>query len=285
MKTDSIFYRIFQQYPRSFFELLNLPLTEADQYQFTNLEVKQLAFRLDGLFFPSTDNPSQPFYLTEVQFQPDDDLYYRIFAELFLYLRQYQPPYPWRVVVIYPNRNTEREKSQHFSQILNSEAVTRIYLDELEGENGLGVGIIKLVVASESVAIESAQQLIEQAQQILPPAPLRRDIIDLIETIVVYKLPQASREEIARMLGLTDLKQTRFYQEAFTEGLQEGRLEGLQEGLQEGRQEGLQEGREEITRNIVLRLNNLGYASEAIAEILGLPVDEILPILEDSNKG
>ena len=281
MKTDSIFYRIFQQYPRSFFELLNLPLTEADQYQFTNLEVKQLAFRLDGLFFPSTDNPSQPFYLTEVQFQPDDDLYYRIFAELFLYLRQYQPPYPWRVVVIYPNRNTEREKSQHFSQILNSEAVTRIYLDELEGENGLGVGIIKLVVASESVAIESAQQLIEQAQQILPPAPLRRDIIDLIETIVVYKLPQASREEIARMLGLTDLKQTRFYQEAFTEGLQEGRLEGRQEGRLEGRLE----GREEITRNIVLRLNNLGYASEAIAEILGLPVDEILPILEDSNKG
>ncbi len=273
MKTDSIFYRIFQQYPRSFFELLNLPLTEADQYQFTNLEVKQLAFRLDGLFFPSTDNPSQPFYLTEVQFQPDDDLYYRIFAELFLYLRQYQPPYPWRVVVIYPNRNTEREKSQHFSQILNSEAVTRIYLDELEGENGLGVGIIKLVVASESVAIESAQQLIEQAQQILPPAPLRRDIIDLIETIVVYKLPQASREEIARMLGLTDLKQTRFYQEAFTEG------------LQEGRQEGRLEGREEITRNIVLRLNNLGYASEAIAEILGLPIDEILPILEDSNEG
>ncbi|CDM94442.1 hypothetical protein HFV01_17175 [Limnospira fusiformis SAG 85.79] len=30
--------------------------------------------------------------------------------------------------------------------------------------------------------------------------------------IVVYKLPQASRHEIARMLGLTDLKQTRFYQ-------------------------------------------------------------------------
>ncbi len=87
------------------------------------------------------------------------------------------------------------------------------------------------------------------------------------------------------MLGLTDLKQTRFYQEAFTEGLQEGRLEGRQEGRQEGRLEGRQEGREEITRNIVLRLNNLGYASEAIAEILGLPVDEILPILEDSNEG
>ncbi|MCW6039055.1 Rpn family recombination-promoting nuclease/putative transposase, partial [Spirulina subsalsa FACHB-351] len=33
MKTDSIFYRIFQQYPRSFFELLNRPPTEANDYQ------------------------------------------------------------------------------------------------------------------------------------------------------------------------------------------------------------------------------------------------------------
>lgn len=36
----------------------------------------------------------------------------------------------------------------------------------------------------------------------------------------------------------TDLKQTMFYQEAFTEGKTEGRQEGRQEGHQEGRQEG-----------------------------------------------
>ncbi|WP_410223080.1 DUF2887 domain-containing protein, partial [Limnospira platensis] len=36
MKTDSIFYRIFQQYPRSFFELLNRPPEESDRYQFTS---------------------------------------------------------------------------------------------------------------------------------------------------------------------------------------------------------------------------------------------------------
>jgi predicted transposase YdaD len=42
----------------------------------------------------------------------------------------------------------------------------------------------------------------------------------LIETIVVYKFPQLSRKEIERMLGLSDLKQTRVYQAALQEGRQ-----------------------------------------------------------------
>jgi predicted transposase/invertase (TIGR01784 family) len=268
VKTDSLFYRIFQQYPRSFFELLNRPAEESDRYQFTSVEVKQLAFRLDGLFLPTTEDRDQPFYLAEVQFQPDDNLYYRIFAELFLYLRQYQPPHPWRVVVIYPNRGVEREQSLHFNLLLNSEAVTRIYLDELEDENALGVGIIKLVVESESAAIASARRLLEQAEQTLPPVSIRRDIIDIIETIVVYKLPELSREEIAQMLGLTDLKQTRFYQEAFADG----------------RQEGVQEGVQEATINFVRRLANLGNSPEAIAQLLGLPLEEVQQILESPNE-
>jgi predicted transposase YdaD len=53
-----------------------------------------------------------------------------------------------------------------------------------------------------------------------------------VETILVYKLPRLSREEIQKMLGYNDieLKQTRFYQDVFTEGRQEGLHEGLHEG-------------------------------------------------------
>ncbi|BAI89921.1 DUF2887 domain-containing protein [Arthrospira platensis FACHB-971] len=47
-------FNIFQQYPRSFFELPNRPPEESDRYQFTSVEVKQLAFRLDGVFLPTT---------------------------------------------------------------------------------------------------------------------------------------------------------------------------------------------------------------------------------------
>ena len=264
MKTDSIFYRIFQQYPRSFFELLQRPSDEANLYQFTSVEVKQLAFRLDGLFLPTTEEPSQPFYLVEVQFQPDEAFYYRIFAELFLYLRQYQPPQPWHFVVIYPSRNIEREHPHQFCELIDSQRVTRIYLNELEEtEDAFGLNIIKLIVKPETEAVEIAKRLINQAQQELPVASIQREIIDLIETIIVYKLPQASREEIAKMLGLTDLKQTRFYQEAFAEG----------------REEGI----EQAQRDFVQRLASRGNSLEEIAELVELPLEAVQQILQSSD--
>lgn len=80
MKTDSIFYRLFQEFPEFFFELIRTSPNKAASYKFTSREVKQLAFRMDGLFIPTTDEPNQPFYLVEVQFQPDETLYYRIFG-------------------------------------------------------------------------------------------------------------------------------------------------------------------------------------------------------------
>ncbi|TVQ49830.1 MAG: DUF4351 domain-containing protein [Gloeocapsa sp. DLM2.Bin57] len=52
MKTDSLFYNIFLTLTETFFELIGLPATVNNQYQFTSREVKQLSFRLDGIFYP-----------------------------------------------------------------------------------------------------------------------------------------------------------------------------------------------------------------------------------------
>jgi predicted transposase YdaD len=41
---------------------------------------------------------------------------------------------------------------------------------------------------------------------------------------MIYKFPQLSREEIERMFGLSELKQTKVYQEALQEGRQEGEV-------------------------------------------------------------
>ncbi|HAA33027.1 MAG TPA: hypothetical protein DCE56_41545, partial [Cyanobacteria bacterium UBA8553] len=227
MKTDTLFYSLFQTFPSIFFELINQSPEQAATYEFTSREVKQLAFRLDGLFLPAIDEPDLPFYLLEVQFQPDENLYYRLFAELFLYLKQYKPPHPWRVVVIYPTRSTEREQTLQFRELLTR--VERLYLDELgeAAENSLGVSVVKLVIESEQTAPALARRLVEQAQQQLSDEAARRDFINLIETIIVYKLPQKSREEIEAMFSLSELKQTKVYQEAKLEGLEEGKLEGL----------------------------------------------------------
>jgi predicted transposase/invertase (TIGR01784 family) len=86
MKTDSIFYRIFQSYPAALFELLGQPNKTAQDYEFCSVEVKQLAFRIDGVF--TSNSPDIPTYFVEVQFQEDLRFYNRTITEIFLYLSQ-----------------------------------------------------------------------------------------------------------------------------------------------------------------------------------------------------
>ncbi len=137
MKTDTLFYKIFQDFPQFFFELCRLPTTNTDWYTFTSVEVKQLAFRLDGLFLPTTDNPNLP-----------------------------------------------------------------------------------------------------------------------------------SREEIETMLGLSELKQTKVYQEAFAEG--------EQMGLQRGEEIGRQIGQQEAKLQAISRRFSYGLAPEAIAHLLDLPLEIVI---------
>ncbi|BCX09460.1 MAG: hypothetical protein KatS3mg066_3319 [Fischerella sp.] len=94
---------------------------------------------------------------------------------------------------------------------------------------------MKLVVEPEENAANYAKQLIAQARQQRGDRLSSQAIIDLIETIIVYKFPQLSRQEVEDMLKLSELKQTRVYQEALEEGREEGRQEGRQEGVKEGK--------------------------------------------------
>lgn len=50
MKSDSLFYQIFQKIPELLGQLLGDDST--DSYTFRSIEVKGLARRIDGLFFP-----------------------------------------------------------------------------------------------------------------------------------------------------------------------------------------------------------------------------------------
>ncbi|MEA5565699.1 DUF2887 domain-containing protein [Anabaena sp. UHCC 0399] len=57
MKTDSIFYQLFAEFPSIFFELIGY-----SGYQFRSVEIKQTAFRIDGVFLPTAKNPDQTVY-------------------------------------------------------------------------------------------------------------------------------------------------------------------------------------------------------------------------------
>jgi predicted transposase/invertase (TIGR01784 family) len=114
VKTDTLFYSLFQAFPQIFFELIGQPETDANTYQFTSIELKQQAFRLDGVFLPTADHVNQSIYFLEVQFQKDEAFYHRVFAEIFLYLYQYQPANDWRAVLIFPRRSLEPQESKAY---------------------------------------------------------------------------------------------------------------------------------------------------------------------------
>ena len=148
MRTDKIFYSLFQEFPSIFFELIGVTSADVDAYQFTSVELKETAFRIDGVFVSNPENPVQPVYFVEVQFQQDSTFYRRFFAEIFLYLRQNESVNFWRAVVIYPTRSIETGDEEPYRLLLESTQVQRVYLNELgdAAENSLEIAVVQLIV-------------------------------------------------------------------------------------------------------------------------------------------
>ena len=86
-----------------------------------------------------------------------------------------------------------------------------------------------------------ARQLGDKIEQENDPE-IQEQVLELIETVLVYKFPKLSRQEIEAMFTYSDLKQTRVYQEAREEGELRGEQRGEQRGLQLGEQKGLKLG-------------------------------------------
>ena len=236
-------FQLFQSFHTLLFELIDRPTSEAEGYKFSSAEIKEKAFRFDGIFMPETND--KPIFLAEVQFQPKEDFYSEFLAEIFLYLNQYRPTQDWQAVAIFAKHNSEPTPNKFCQELIASGRITRIYLEDLRKEtNSLGIAIIQLILATEKKAPTMARKLAKQVEQ-ETNTELRDNVVEFIEAVLVYKFPKLSRQEVESMFTYSDLKKTRVYQEAMQEGKQEGLQIGKQEGLQIGKQEGLQIGKQE----------------------------------------
>ncbi|MBW4444156.1 MAG: Rpn family recombination-promoting nuclease/putative transposase [Plectolyngbya sp. WJT66-NPBG17] len=159
---------------------------------------------------------------------PGDSFYHAFFAEINLYLNDYRPPNDWRGVILFTERRFDPGLPQHYQDYANSERLQRIYLDrmpeDVEGRS-VAASVIQLIGVKAKGAPERARRLIERARTEVTDATAQREIIELIYTMFVYKFPKLSREEIETMLGLSELKQTKVYQEAVEEGELKAKLE------------------------------------------------------------
>ncbi len=159
-------------------------------------------------------------------------------AEIHLFLKLHPQTFDWRAVVIFPRPSAEPLETRLFRNLLGSDQVYRIYLNELPAESGdsVGLGLMRLIVMKQKEAIAQAKDLLARVRQRSSTEPQFAAIMELIETVIVYKFPKLSREAIEEMLGLSELKQTRVYQDALQEGRQEGEQAGLLKGKLEGEQ-------------------------------------------------
>jgi predicted transposase/invertase (TIGR01784 family) len=205
MRRDTIFYQLFRQLPALLFDLISYPPQNANQYIFDSVEVKETAFRIDGVFIPP--DASEIIYFCEVQFQLDKLLYERMLSEISIYTYRHRSSFSdWRAVVIYPSRSLEQLNKSVVREMLASGRIIPIYLDELEtGEDlSTGLSLMLLTILEGDEAKVEARRMIQQFR----PLDDGRVIIDLISTIMVYKFNNLTRDEVNEMLGI-ELEQTR----------------------------------------------------------------------------
>src|ERR1700677_1268608 len=91
------------------------------------------------------------------------------------------------------------------------------------------------------------------------------DAIEFIETVLVYQFPHWSREEIEKMLQVSDVRQTRVFQEA--------------------KEEGKQEGKDEATATIAARLLEIGHPIDEVAKVTGLSEAQIQKLKKKKSGG
>lgn len=263
MRTDSIFYLLFKLLPGTFFELIGKP-DKAKNYEFTSEEIKETAFRIDGLF--KSSRKSSPLYFTEVQFQPKDDFYGKLFAEIFTYLYRKKPK-DWRAVAIFATRSLDPGVQKQYKELFKGQRLQRIYLDELKvaADSSLGLKTIQLIVEereSQEETVELARELVVEVSEEFADDVLTEAVVQLVKTIVVYKLPNLSRQELEAMFELADLKETRYFQDVKAEFQAEAELKTKQES--------------------VPRLLALGLTVEQIATALALDVELVKEAAENS---
>ena len=249
MRTDTIFFQLFQTFDSLLFELVGLPPETAEGYHFTSVEIKEKAFRFDGIFIPEALEKN--IWFVEVQFQKCAEFYWEFIGEIFLYLSQYKPEHNWQAVAIFAKRSIEPELPKHFSELFASDSlrdascrIVRVYLDELPQDESLNLGLVRLIVAPKRETLSLAQQLVGRVRQ-----ADRERMVEFIETVLLYKFPQMSRDEVEAMFTLSDLKKTRVYRDA----LQEGKLEGEKIGAQRGQILGLKQGLKQAAVRLLTR--------------------------------
>jgi predicted transposase/invertase (TIGR01784 family) len=249
MKRDTLFFRIFKEFPDLLFDLTGNPPENASEYRFNSVAVKEPNFTIDGVFEPPVLDGTGKLYLAEVQMQLDEALCERTFAELFaLFYRSRKLYSDWQCVMIYLSRSTEQKITYPYRALLESDQVQIIYLDELGNIRDLPLttSLAVLPTVPPKKAPAEARDIIARAKE---QPEQYKVIVDLVARVMSYMFIDQSPQEIDAMLDI-QFEETRVYKDTFAKG----------------------------NLSMVLRLlgQNCGQLSmELVREVTALPLDQL----------
>jgi predicted transposase/invertase (TIGR01784 family) len=217
MRRDTLFYRIFKEFPNLLFELIGNPPQNAAEYRFNSVAVKEPTFTIDGVFEPPVLDGTGKLYLAEVQMQPDQRLYERSFSELFaLFYRSRELYNDWGLVMIYLYRSTEQKTTYPYRALLQSDQVQVIYLDELGNIRDLPLitSLAVLPTVPPKKAPAEARDILARAKE----QPQQYEVIvDLVTRVMSYMFIDQSPQEIDKMLDI-QFEDTRVYKDTYAKG-------------------------------------------------------------------
>jgi len=239
MKTDPLFYELFQVRPQIFFELAQI--TSSCPYRFESIAVKTTEKRIDGILEPTI--AGHPIYFVEVQAKPDEQMYWRTSREISVYFEQ-RPKLQgtdWYAYVIWLNKDDDSGfKKTHIYDEQKVQRILSVHLIDILKKlpnNSLALNVLRpLLVDTEQEVRQNIVSWVEQIHQVPDLSSEAEERLLMVMTqFIEEKFKTLSYKELANMLRLTPFDQTdtfmetyqRKFQESFQKSLKEERVQRL----------------------------------------------------------
>jgi predicted transposase/invertase (TIGR01784 family) len=215
MKSDRLFYEMFQAAPQIFFELLQI--TPACPYRFESVTVKSTEKRIDGLLKP--ERADESLYFLEIQGYPDSSIYWRVMREVATYFEQ-RPPLrnnEWQAVVLFLD-SADDPGFGTLAALADVRLVAADLLTLLQAmdEESLAFNVLRPLLAESEAEVR--QNVVGWAGRIARIPDLndetRERLVIVLTQLIEEKFKTLGYREISQMLKLTPFEETTSFKEA-----------------------------------------------------------------------
>jgi predicted transposase/invertase (TIGR01784 family) len=278
MKTDVLFYKLFEMLPVLPFRLANIFYDQTAGYRFESVELKQQAQRPDGVLMP--ERMKAPVIVTEVQFQSDAMIYTRLVSETALLQLQHPERENWEMVLFLRSESIDVPRRM-WQALVDSEHLHVVYLDKIsvysllpvirpfiEAEQEAALHLLHLTTTPVNVEMDrKIAGEFASANRQADSTALRKTFQELFVNLMLSKHPSLSYEEILAMIDTVEI----FDSIGENRSVREYAERIAQKVKVEAKMEGKLEGKLETVRSLL----TMGLSIQQVADALQLPVDVI----------